>query len=330
MPPKPSTTPSTQVTPSSPQPDFDPMLTWNRGGISETLDQDDDIHCPPPQLIHADPLQHSQHPFTVPTWEPQRTHFEITWQDPSADLVTPAPSEYRHSDETLSPIHLQRMVDNSMPMRLSPAHFPQLEDIAGSPVSSTVKPRFDCETGKFFQGDDLHEFQQLSPISSYHSFGPLPTPDFDSTGHVMWLGQPGDTAPLLPVQRAGVLPPSSTAAQRSSADHALQSPQTEAHPGSAPALPQHGENLEDFNEHQVNSAYPALSQTLHAAWQTLMQMQRPSTFQSVPGSAPVALYRSTAEQREFEARAALASNDAATATQDFPVVELVASQDAMQ
>lgn len=326
MPPKPSTTPSTHVTPSGPPPDFDPVLMWNRGRISETLVHDDDIHCPPLQLIRAHPLQDSQPTLTVTPWEPQRTHYEITWQQSPADMVTPAPSQYRPSDELLSPTHLQRTLDHSVPMRLSPAHFPQFKDVAGSPVSSTVKPRFDGVTGKFFHGDELHESQQLSLISSYHSFGPLPTPDFDSTGHVIGLAQRGDTTlPLLCAQRASVHPTLSTVAQRSWEDDAPQPPQVVAHPGAAVALPQRGENLADFNEHQVDFAYPALSQTLHDAWRT--QMQTPPTFQPVPGSAPPALYRSTAEQRELEAQAAL--DDNAAAAGDFPVVELVASQDDM-
>lgn len=315
MPPKPSPTPSTQVIPSGPPPDFDPMLMWSRGRISETLVQDDDIHCPPLQLIHAHPLQDSQQTLTFTPWEPQRTHYEITWQQSPTDMMPSVPLEYRQSDELLSPIHLQRTLDHSVPMRLSPAHFPQFKDVAGSPVSSTVKPRFDGVTGKFFHGDDLHESQQLSLISSHHSFGPLPTPDFDSTGHVIGLAQ-----------RASVHPTLSTVAQRSWEDHAPQSPQVVAHPGAAAALPQHGENLEDFNEHQVDLAHPALSRTLQDAWRT--QMQTPPTLQPVPGSAPPALYRSTAEQRELEAQAAL--DDSAAVAGDFPVVELVASQDDMQ
>lgn len=303
------------------------MLMWNGAGLSATQGHGDGSHCPAAQPIHANPLQHLQHPFTVTPVEPQRTRFEITWQECPANMVTPSTSKCRLSDETLSPIHLQRMVDHSMPMRLSAAHFPQLEDIAGSPVSSTVKPRFDCETGKFVEEDDLHELQQLSPISSYHSFGPLPTPDFDSTGHVIRLAQPGDAVPsLLSAQPACATPAFSTVAQRSLEDDAFQSPQAGMHPGAASALPPRAEKPDDGNERQVNSAHPALSQNLHDAW----QMQAPPTCEFVPGSAPPDLYRSPAAQREPDAPATLDGIDAAAVGGDFPAVQLVACQDAMQ
>lgn len=328
MPPKLRTNSLTQATPSGTPPEFDPVLTRNPGRASEMPVQDDDSHCPPPPLIHDNPLQHLQHPFTVRPVEPQRTHFEITWQECPANLVTPSSSKYRLSGETLSPIHLQRMVDHSMPMRLSAAHFPQLEDIAGSPVSSTAQPRFDCATGKFVDEEDLHELHQLSPISSYHSFGPLPTPEFDSTGHVMRLAPPGETQlPLLSAQRACVTPPFSTVAQRSEDDDALQSPQGVAHSSAAVALPLRGENLEEFDENQANCAPPTLSGTLLDAWQT--QMQTPPNCQSAPGSAPAVLSRTTAGQRELEAHDALDSNDATAVADDFSAVQLVASQDAM-
>lgn len=305
------------------------MLMGSQHRISETLVQGDDIPGPPLQLIRAHPLQRPQPPLTDTPWEPQRTHYEITWQQPTADMATPAPSEDRLSDEMLSPVHLQRTVHNSLAMRLSPAHFPQFKDIAGSPVASTFKPRFEGVSGKFFHGDELHESQQLSLISSYHSFGPLPTPDFDSTGHVIRLAQPGGTAlPLFSAQRACVTPALSTVAQRSWEDDAPLSPQVVAHSGAPLALPQRGEKLEDFNEHQVHFAHPAPSRTLHDAWQALMQT--PPPVQPVPGSAPPALYRSMAKQGEFETLAALDSDDAAADAGDFPVVELVASQDAMQ
>jgi hypothetical protein len=320
MPPKPSTAPTTQVTPSGTPAEVDPMPMGNLDRLSNTPD----IPCPPLQLIRAHPAQHSLHPLSVTPWEPQRTHYEVTWQESPLVMVTPPPSEDRLSDTLLSPIPLQRMVDNGMPMRLSPANFPQPEDIAGSPVSSLVKPR--CVTGRFFPPDQLHESQPSSPISSDPCFGPLPTPDFDSTGYVMRLAQPGDTAlPLLGAQRACVAPALSTVAQRSWDGNAPPSPQ--AHPGVAVALPQRGEDLEDFDEHPVNFLHPALSRTLHDAWHT--QMQTPSAFPPLPGSAPAALYRSTAEQHALEAQAALDSHHAAAIAGNFPVVQLVASQDTM-
>lgn len=293
----------------------------NQHRISETLVPGDDIQPPPLQLIRAHPLQHPQPALTTTPWEPRRTHYEITWHQPRADTVTPAPAEYLLGDERLSPVPLQRTVDNSPAMRLPPAHCPQFKEIAGSPVASSVKPGLEDVAGKFFHADELHASQQSSLISSYHSFGPLPTPEFDSTGHVMRLAQPGDTArPWLCAQRASVHPTLSTVAQRSWEDDAP--PQVVSQPGAALALPQRGENLE------VDFAPPAPSRTLHDAWQALMQT--PPTVQPVPGSAPPALYRSTVEQGEFETQAALDSPDAPAVAGDFPVIELVASQDAMQ
>lgn len=350
-----------QTQPPAALPAFDIELILDSGRISEIATEDHRISGQSLQLRYASE-QNAEYPFTFTPVQPQRAIHKIT-----LTTGTAPPSEARDSDQTFSDTHLQRSAEHGVPMRLSSSHFPDLKGVAGTPltgsISSPFKPRLDPETGKLCRAENLDELQQLSPFSSHYSFGPLPTPVFDSTGRIMRIPELHPLAPdancsgrsmqafyleteddYLPwtdihssyglvcsedstgtLSMSGV-PSLSTGIAPSMQMHTLDYLDAVARPDDTVNTP------EDSCAHRWDFATPRPRPMQYDMLEKALQgHEQPKPVAAcVLNSAPPVLYRSLDEKSEIEARAAWTDFDAPLETGGYDAVQLVASQDVLQ